>query len=133
MWQETYKRKVISTEEAVGKIKSRDDVIVAQCASEPQGCMSKFHLVKDAVEDVKVFSVLTLKTHDFYAKPDMKGHFELWYLVRMDEISHPGIRESPRHQIGGRSRWDSTAWAATGSESTSVHGAGNRAGSGSTS
>lgn len=76
-----YKSKLISIEQAVNLIKSDTDVIVAQCASEPQGCMGKFHLVKDRVKDVKVFSVLTLKPYDFYMKPEMKGHFELcsWF------------------------------------------------------
>jgi len=80
-WKEMLKAKTISIEEAVNKIKSHDDVIVAQCASEPQGCMGKFHLVKDKVENVKVFSVLTLNPYDFYMKPEMKGHFELcsWF------------------------------------------------------
>ena len=61
-----YKEKLISIEEAIGFIKSDADIIVAQCASEPQGCMSKFHLAKERVTDVKVFSVLTLKPYDFY-------------------------------------------------------------------
>ncbi|MFA6028883.1 MAG: acetyl-CoA hydrolase/transferase C-terminal domain-containing protein [Elusimicrobiota bacterium] len=80
-WREIYKSKLVSVEEAVARIESGDDVIVAQCASEPQGCMSKFHLVKDKVRDVRVFSVLTLKPYDFYMKPEMKGHFELcsWF------------------------------------------------------
>ncbi len=76
-----FKSKLISIEEAVGLIKSNTDIIVAQCASEPQGCMSKFHLAKDQVADVQVFSVLTLKPYDFYMLPEMKGHFELcsWF------------------------------------------------------
>jgi acyl-CoA hydrolase len=80
-FQEEYKKKHVSIEEAVAKIKSDDDIVVAQCASEPQGCMSKFHLVKDKVQNVKVFSVLTMKPYDFYMKPEMKGHFELcsWF------------------------------------------------------
>ncbi|OYT16776.1 MAG: 4-hydroxybutyrate--acetyl-CoA CoA transferase [Bacteroidetes bacterium 4572_77] len=43
--------------------------------------MEQFHIVKDKVENVKVFSVLTLKPYDFYMKPEMKGHFELcsWF------------------------------------------------------
>jgi acyl-CoA hydrolase len=80
-YQDIYQSKLVSIEEAVARIKSNDDVIVAQCASEPQGCMSKLHLVAGKVEDVKVFSVLTLKPYDFYMKPEMKGHFELcsWF------------------------------------------------------
>jgi acyl-CoA hydrolase len=43
--------------------------------------MSKFHLAKDRVENVNVFSVLTLKAYEFYINPEMKGHFELcsWF------------------------------------------------------
>lgn len=80
-YKNIYKQKIISIEKAVGMIKSNTDVIVAQCASEPQGLMEQFHIVKDKVENVKVFSVLTLKPYDFYMKPEMKGHFELcsWF------------------------------------------------------
>jgi acyl-CoA hydrolase len=93
--KEIYRNKLISIEDAVSLIKSDTDVIVAQCASEPQGCMSKFHLVKDHVRDVKVFSVLTLKPYDFYMKPEMKGHFELcsWFHA-------PGSREALKEKTG---------------------------------
>jgi acyl-CoA hydrolase len=76
-----YQSKLISTEQVADLIQSNSDIIVAQCASEPQGCMSKFHLAKDRVENVNVFSVLTLKAYEFYINPEMKGHFELcsWF------------------------------------------------------
>ena len=90
-----YKAKLISIEQAVKLLKSETDVIVAQCASEPQGCMSKFHLVKDRVKNVQVFSVLTLKPYDFYMKPEMKGHFELcsWFHA-------PGSRQAIKEGAG---------------------------------
>ncbi len=92
---EKYLSKLISIDEAVGFIRSDTDVIVAQCASEPQGCMSRFHIVKDNVVDVKVFSVLTLKPYDFYMKPEMKGHFELcsWFHA-------PGSRQAIKEGAG---------------------------------
>lgn len=76
-----YQSKLISIEQVADLIQSNTDIIVAQCASEPQGCMSKFHLAKDRVENVNVFSVLTLKPYEFYINPEMKGHFELcsWF------------------------------------------------------
>ncbi len=49
VWDEEYRKRLVSIEEAVMKIRSDDDVVVAQCASEPQGCMSKFHLASDRV------------------------------------------------------------------------------------
>ena len=79
--QDIYRRKLIAIDEAVAHIASDNDVIVAQCASEPQGCMARFHIVADRVENVRVFSVLTLKEYDFYMKKEMQGHFELasWF------------------------------------------------------
>lgn len=94
-FDQIFNEKLISIEEAVHLMKSNTDVIVAQCASEPQGCMSQFHLVKDKVTDVKVFSVLTLKAYDFYMKPEMKGHFELcsWFHA-------PGSRQALKAKTG---------------------------------
>jgi acyl-CoA hydrolase len=94
-WQNLYKSRTASIDEAVSLIASGNDVIVAQCASEPQGCMSRFHLVAERVRDVRVFSVLTLKPYDFYMKPAMKGHFELasWFHA-------PGSREALKAGTG---------------------------------
>lgn len=80
-WLDMYKKKLIDIETAVGKIESDNDIIVAMCASEPQGCMSAFHTVAHRVENARVFSCLTLKPYDFYMKSEMKGHFELasWF------------------------------------------------------
>ncbi len=79
--QDIYRSKVIAIDEAVSHIQSDNDIIVAQCASEPQGCMTRFHIVGDRVQNVRVFSVLTLKEYDFYMKKEMRGHFELasWF------------------------------------------------------
>ena len=94
-WQDEYRRKLVDIDAAVQRIETGNDVIVAQCASEPQGCMSRFHIVADRVEDVRVFSVLTLKPYDFYMKPEMKGHFELasWFHA-------PGSREALKAGTG---------------------------------
>lgn len=94
-WKDEYRRRLVDIDAAVSRIESGNDVIVAQCASEPQGCMSRFHVVKDKVRDVRVFSVLTLKPYDFYRLPEMKGHFELasWFHA-------PGSREALRAGTG---------------------------------
>ncbi|MFA6316384.1 MAG: acetyl-CoA hydrolase/transferase C-terminal domain-containing protein [Elusimicrobiota bacterium] len=80
-WQEIYDSRRATADDAVARIRSGFDVVVAQCASEPQGCMSRFHAVADRVEGVRVFSVLTLKPYAFFTKPEMKGRFELasWF------------------------------------------------------
>ena len=94
-FKDLYKRKLIPLDKMPDLLQNDTDVIVAQCASEPQGCMSVFHLAKDRVRDVKVFSVLTLKPYDFYMKPEMKGHFELcsWFHA-------PGSRKALKEKTG---------------------------------
>jgi len=94
-FEKIYKSKLISLPQVADLLKSDTDVIVAQCASEPQGCMSHFHLAKERVHDVKVFSALTLQPYDFYMKPEMKGHFELcsWFHA-------PGSRKALKEKIG---------------------------------
>jgi acyl-CoA hydrolase len=80
-WLDIYKSKIIEIPEAVSKIKSDSDIVVAMCASEPQGCMNQFHTAANRVDDVRVFSCLTLKPYEFFMKPEMRGHFELasWF------------------------------------------------------
>ncbi len=94
-FKEIYQSKLIPLEKMPDLLRSDSDVIVAQCASEPQGCMSVFHLAKERVRDVKVFSVLTLKPYEFYMKPEMKGHFELcsWFHA-------PGSRKAIKEKTG---------------------------------
>ena len=94
-WNDEYKRRLIAVDDAVNKIQSDNDVIVAQCASEPQGCMDRFHVVADRVEGVRVFSVLTLKPYPFYMQPEMKGRFELasWFHA-------PGSRQAIKAGVG---------------------------------
>ena len=93
--QDIYRSKLVAVDDAVSHIGSNDDVIVAMCASEPQGCMSRFHILADRVENVRVFSCLTLKPYDFYMKREMKGHFELasWFHA-------PGSREALKNGVG---------------------------------
>lgn len=80
-YNKLYEDKIIAIDDAVRNIKSNMDIVVAQCASEPQGLMSRFHIVKEDVKNVNVFSVLTLGAYDFYTKHEMKGHFKLcsWF------------------------------------------------------
>ncbi|MBL0304097.1 MAG: acetyl-CoA hydrolase/transferase family protein [Cytophagaceae bacterium] len=94
-YKDIYKSKLLPLEKVADLLQSDTDVIVAQCASEPQGCMSKFHLAKERVKNVKIFSVLTLKPYEFYMKPEMKGHFELcsWFHA-------PGSRQALKEKTG---------------------------------
>jgi len=88
-WKGAYQDKLVTASEAARHIGSGCEIVVAQCASEPQGCMAAFHEVAPRVRDVRVFSVLTLKPYPFYTEPAMKGRFELcsWFHA-------PGSRQA---------------------------------------
>lgn len=73
-----FANKTISIEEAVNHIQTDNVVICGMCASEPQGIMSKLHLAKDRVRNVKVYSCLTLGNYEFFSSPLMRGHFKLY-------------------------------------------------------
>lgn len=90
-----FERRIVAVDEAVSLIESDSDVVVAQCASEPQGCMAQFHQMADRVRNVKVFSVLTLQSYEFYRNPQMKGRFQLcsWFHA-------PGSRAALREGAG---------------------------------
>lgn len=94
-YTKTYQNKLIEASKVPDLFISDSDIIVGQCASEPQACMEQFHLAKDRVENVKIYSVLTLKAYDFYMKPEMKGHFELcsWFHA-------PGSRQALKEKTG---------------------------------
>ncbi len=94
-WDDEYRARLKPIDEAIRCIESGYDVVVGQCASEPQGTMARLHTLAPRVRDVRVFSVLTLKPYDFYMKPEMKGHFELasWFHA-------PGSRAALKADTG---------------------------------
>ena len=80
-FEELYRQKLITAEEAVRKVASNDEIVVGLAASEPPALLSKLHTIKEQVQNVSVLMTLTLGEYDFYMKPEMKGHFLLntWY------------------------------------------------------
>ena len=82
-FKELYKKKLVSVEEILSKISSKDEIVSAMAASEPQGILSKLHTIKDRVEDVTVVVCLPMKDYEFFMNPSMKGHFltESWFYT----------------------------------------------------
>ncbi len=82
--KEEYRRKLISLEEAVSRIKSNDKVVVAMSAAQPPGLLSTLHTIKDKVRNVKVITCLLLKDYEFlkYVGKGEEAPFILegWYF-----------------------------------------------------
>ncbi len=92
-YQELYKSKKITVEEALSMIKSGDEIVSGFCALEPMAILSKLHTIKERVNDVTVWYSLGMSKYDFFTKPEMKGHFttKSWFFS-------PGTRAA--HKLG---------------------------------
>ncbi|MGB9665845.1 MAG: acetyl-CoA hydrolase/transferase family protein [Candidatus Cryosericum sp.] len=84
MQSESWTNKLVSMEEAVGRIESDDTIVVGMAAAQPQGFLSSLHGVRQGVHNVKVVSCLLLKDYSFLAGvgtgPDAVFRAESWYF-----------------------------------------------------
>ncbi|MGS0745075.1 acetyl-CoA hydrolase/transferase family protein [Syntrophomonas erecta subsp. sporosyntropha] len=90
-YQEIYRRKVVSVDEALEQVKSHHEVVCGLIACEPVSLLSRLHTIKDRVEDVSVVTALLLGEYEFFMNPDMKGHFLLnsWFYTGGPRKAHP--------------------------------------------
>ena len=84
MQQGSWMKKLVSMDEALGRISSGDTVVVGMAAAQPQGFLSSLHGIRDRVHDVKVVSCLLLKEYPFLADvradADSPFRMESWYF-----------------------------------------------------
>ncbi|MBU5592921.1 4-hydroxybutyrate--acetyl-CoA CoA transferase [Clostridium sp. MSJ-4] len=89
-FREEFKRKLITVDEAVSKVKSNDEVVVAMAGSEPRAFLKNLHRAKNNVENVSVVTCLNMENYEFTSSKDMKGHFtnETWFYSPLTRKSH---------------------------------------------
>lgn len=89
-YKEQYKRKLINVEEALGKVKSGDELVVAMAGAEPKSFLERLHEIKDRVEDVSVVTCLNMGDYKFCSEPEMEGHFlnETWFYSPLTRKAH---------------------------------------------
>ena len=77
-----YKRKLISIDEALAKIKSDDCIVCALGAAEPNGLLEQLHTIADRVTNVAVCTCLPMRPFKWFMEPAMRGHFEhhAWFF-----------------------------------------------------
>jgi len=85
-----YRHKLVSVEEALGNVKSNDEVVTALAMCEPATLLRSLHTIKDRVENVSVVNAMMQYEYDFYTKPEMKGHFVLnsWFYTDGPRAAH---------------------------------------------
>lgn len=73
-WQQLYESKVISVEEAAGKVKSGDRVVLGHAVGEPAAVIEEMVAHKENYKDVEIVHMVAMGKAG-YAKPGMEGHF----------------------------------------------------------
>lgn len=89
-WQEMYQQKLISLDEAVSKVRSRDRVAFGMVAAEPVGLMSRMHTIAGQVEDVRLFGALLHGHYEWLHNPKYNGSFkhETWFYGEEARRAH---------------------------------------------
>lgn len=74
-WQAIYKSKLVSVEEAAGKIKSGDTIWFSPCASGPIGMINAISARREELKGCHALSGLAMHPYPFM-KPEFKGHID---------------------------------------------------------
>lgn len=74
-WQEEYRRKLTTPEEAILHIKSGDRVVLGLATGEPHTVVDALMKAKDQFHDVEIVAMLSLGDSP-WLQPEMKGHFK---------------------------------------------------------
>ncbi len=87
--QKEYNQKLITIPEAVAQVQSKQKVVAAMAASEPQGLLKGLEQRKDDLENVTLVSCLMTGDYNFL-DPEMKGTFfnETWFYGPADRKNH---------------------------------------------
>jgi 4-hydroxybutyrate CoA-transferase len=73
-WEDIYKSKIVTPEEAVKNIKSNDRVVVGHAVGEPSIILDAMAANKDDYENVEIVHMVPMGKAE-YAKPGMEKHF----------------------------------------------------------
>lgn len=90
--QEIYREKLITMEEALGKIKSNDNIVSALGAAEPMGILSRLHEIANRVQNVNITTCLPVGDYEYFVNPKYKDSFlmEGWFYS-------PAIRKAHKN------------------------------------
>ncbi len=69
-----YRSKLITVEEALGHVKSGQEIVTGMCASEAEVFLGKLHTIADRVKDVSVLNCLSSTDFEYY-KPEYASSF----------------------------------------------------------
>lgn len=79
--KEIYKRKVITVEEALGKINSNQNLVSGLAAAEPKMILENLHTISSRVEGVNISTCLPMGAYEYFIDPSNKESFHMdgWF------------------------------------------------------
>lgn len=100
-WQDHYKAKVISLDDALQKVKDNDHIICGLGAGESRYLMRNLHRIANRVKNVVVTNCLPIENYEFFKDPQYKESFmtEGWFYSAGLRKAHPqgNVRCVPQH------------------------------------
>jgi acyl-CoA hydrolase len=75
--------KLVSVEQALGKVKSNDSIVSALAAAEPAGFLGQLHTIAPRVQNVTVATCLPMQPYPYFMDAAMRGHFvhDAWFFT----------------------------------------------------
>ncbi len=75
--QEQYAAKLVTAEEALGRIRSNDSIAVGHYGNEPRVLLRQLHTIADRVENVIVWTNNPAEVYPFMTMNELKGHIDM--------------------------------------------------------
>jgi acyl-CoA hydrolase len=87
------RNKLITVDEALGKVKSNDSIVVALAAAEPAGFLRQLHTIAPRVTNVAVATCLPMQPYPFFMDAAMRGHFDhdAWFFTPAVRKAHEEV------------------------------------------
>lgn len=108
-YQEEYRRKLVTVEEALSKIKTGDVIGTSQCANEPTAIFDQMHTLHGKIGPVKMYGPMCFLPHEFMLDPKYRDTFnmDIAFLMGDTRRSHAAaaLNYYPTDLHNGPSRW----------------------------
>lgn len=108
-WQQEYRDKLVSIEEALSHIKTGDVIATSQCANEPTAIFDSMHTLRGKIGPVKMYGPMCFLPHKFMQDPVYSDTFEIDVAFLMGDTrkSHAAraLNYYPTDLHNGPARW----------------------------
>ena len=108
-YQEEYKRKLVTVEEALSKLKTGDVIGTSQCANEPTALFDAMHTLYGKIGPVKMYGPMCFFPHEFMLNPKYHDTFnmDVSFLMGDTRAGHDAgaLNFYPTDLHNGTARW----------------------------